>query len=72
MLPPSMRLRINELLRDRQLTPHYLAKKSKGRISPATAFRLSQVDGEVSAVSLKVLDALCDVFECDPGELFER
>lgn len=66
-----MRLRVPELLADRQMTPYALHKASGGRISLSAAYRLAS--GEFRAVSSSVLDALCDVFEIDdPGPLFRR
>lgn len=66
-----MRLRVPELLAERQMTPYALHKASGGRISLSAAYRLAS--GEFRAVSASVLDALCEVFEIDdPGPLFRR
>lgn len=66
-----MRLRVPELLAEREMTPYALHKASGGRISLSAAYRLAS--GEFRAVSAAVLDALCDVFGIDdPGPLFLR
>lgn len=66
-----MRLRVPELLTEREMTPYALHKASGGRISLSAAYRLAS--GEFRAVSATVLDALCDVFGIDdPGPLFLR
>ena len=66
-----MRLRVPDLLAAHEITAYELAKRSDGRISIATAYRLAT--GDFKAVSETVLDALCDVFGIDdPGPLFVR
>ena len=67
-----MRLRINELLRKRGLTPYALAKASAGRISMSTAYRLARLRGRLKTFDEHVLEALCDVLDLEPGQLFER
>ncbi len=68
----DMRIRINELLEERDLTPYGLAMKSKGRISLSAAHRLAREDGRVKLFNAALLDALCDVLEVDPNTLLER
>lgn len=50
-------------------TPYALAKASKGAMNETTAKRL--IDGP-KRVDLATLDVLCDVFQCEPGDLWER
>lgn len=67
----GMRLRVPELLEKQGITAYQLAKRSDGRISTSTAYRLAA--GEWGRLSPDVLEALCDVFGvADPGKLFER
>ena len=67
-----MRLRVPELLAERDWTAYRLAKASGGRISMSAAYRLAKT-GKFGEVSPAVLDALCDVFGIkDPGPLFAR
>lgn len=67
----AMRLRVPELLAERQWTAYELSKKSDGRISMSQAYRFAR--GEFRALSPEIVTALCDVFEIDdPGPLFER
>jgi DNA-binding Xre family transcriptional regulator len=65
-----VRLRIGELLQEREMTAYGLAKGSHGIISLTTAYRLAR--GEWRAISGQVMDVLCDVLEVEPGQLFER
>ena len=67
----AMRLRVPDLLAERQWTAYELSKKSEGRISMSQAYRFAH--GEFRALSPEIVTALCDVFEIDdPGPLFER
>ncbi len=67
-----LRLRLPELLKEREMTPYALAKASQGRISMSTAYRLARLKGRVETFDRSVLDALCDVLGVGPGELLER
>lgn len=64
------RLRISELLETKGLTGYALHKASGGRISLSTAYRLAK--GEERALRTDMVDALCDVLECEPGDLYHR
>jgi DNA-binding Xre family transcriptional regulator len=66
-----MRLRVPELLRARQLTAYALATQSGGRISMTAAYRYSRT-GAFRCLSPEQLDALCEILEVEPGELFAR
>lgn len=68
----DVRLRISQLLEKRGLSPYALAKRSEGRISMSTAYRLVKLDGRVQTFDAGMLEALCDVFDVEPGELLER
>lgn len=65
-----MRLRVPELLEARGITAYQLAKQSDGRISLSAAYRLAR--GEWKCLPEVVLDALCDVLDCTPGDLLLR
>jgi DNA-binding Xre family transcriptional regulator len=67
-----MRLRIRELLAERGMTAYALAKASDGRIPMQSAYRLVQEDGRLPTFKASVLEALCDVLDVEPGELWER
>lgn len=66
-----MRLRIPELLKEKGLTPYALAKRSGGRILMSTAYRLVSMRGALGYYEAELLQALADVLEVGPGELFE-
>jgi DNA-binding Xre family transcriptional regulator len=70
----EMRLRLPELLKARKppMTPYALAKASGGRISLSTIYRLTRQRGQVATFDAELLEALCDVLDCEPGELLER
>lgn len=64
-----MRLRVPELLAERDMTAYGLYKASNGRISLSAAYRLAT--GEFRAISKEVLETLCEIFELsNPGPLF--
>jgi len=69
----DVRLRIPELMARRKWrTGYQLAKASGGRLSVTNAYHLVENAGNISRVSMDVLEVLCDVFDVDPGDLFER
>lgn len=68
----DMRLRFPELMAEAGLTAYAVAQKSGGRISMSTAYRLARLDGRVKSFDAGLLEALCDVFSCTPGDLLER
>ncbi len=67
-----MRLRLPELLEQRGLSPYALSKQSKGRISMSTAYRLAKLKGRVATFDAELLEALCAVLNCEPGDLLQR
>jgi hypothetical protein len=68
----AVRLRIPELLEEHGLTPYHLSKRSGGRISLSTAYRLVRLHGRVRRFEADMLEVLCDVLGVkDPGKLFE-
>jgi DNA-binding Xre family transcriptional regulator len=66
----SMRLRLPELLANREMTRYAFAKAVEGRISTSTAYRLAA--GNWKSLSSDVMETLCEVLDVEPGELFER
>lgn len=67
-----MRIRLPELMEKRGLTRYALAKQSGGRISLSTAYRLVEMEGDLETFGNAILEALCDVLQVEPSELFER
>ena len=67
-----MRLRLPELLKTHGLTPYALAVRSDGRISMSTAYRIVRQRGRVACFDADLLEALCDVLQCAPGDVLER
>jgi len=69
---PTMRLRLRELLAERDMTAYALVAASSGRIDMSTAYRLLRSDGRVQTFSAELLEALCDALDVEVGELLER
>lgn len=63
-------LRIPEMLGER--TPYSVARDSGGRIGMTTLYRLVRQRGEVRYFDAELMEALCDVLGCKPGELLAR
>jgi DNA-binding Xre family transcriptional regulator len=68
----ALRIQFRELLREHGLTPYHLAKRSEGRITLTTAYRLARLDGRVQSFDAAVCDALCETLGVEPGALFVR
>jgi len=68
----DVRLRFPELLEEHGLTPYSLSKRSGGRISLSTAYRLARIRGGMKLFQADLLETLCDVLGVEPGELLER
>ena len=68
----GLRLRLPELLTEHGVTAYTLARRSKGRISPSTLYRLVRSRGRVRYLDADLLDALCEVLDLSPGDLLER
>ena len=60
-----MRLRIPELLQERQLTPYRLSKLSGGRISLSAIHRLHGSKGRAQFFDAALLDALYEVLKLE-------
>jgi putative transcriptional regulator len=60
--------RLNELLKERGRTLYWLSMKSGVRY--ATVWKLSR--GEVGRLNLDALDRICEVLDCQPGDLLVR
>jgi DNA-binding Xre family transcriptional regulator len=67
-----MRVRLAELLELRGMTAYAVAQQSDGRISTSALYRLIKSGGRARYLDSDLLDALCDVFDVEPGELLER
>ncbi len=67
-----MRLRLPELLTERNMTAYGLHKASDGRISMSAAYRLMRAEGRVQFFDADLLEALCTALGVTPGDLFER
>jgi DNA-binding Xre family transcriptional regulator len=68
----DMRMRIPELFAEKKLSPYRVSLDSNGRISMSTAYRLKRVKGRLDTYKNDMIEALCDILDVTPGELFER
>lgn len=60
------------MTRDGIANAHDLAKRSGGRIPITTAYRLVSHGGRLDKRLAGLLEALCDLFKVEPGELLQR
>jgi DNA-binding Xre family transcriptional regulator len=67
-----LRLRLSELLEARGMSPYAFSKATKGRVSMSTAYRIVRMKGRLANYETSVLEAICDVLQVKPSELFER
>jgi hypothetical protein len=65
-----LRLRVTELMKG--MTPYELSKRSGGRISMSTAYRLTDEKVKLQTFSAAMIEALLDVFDVPIERLFER
>ena len=63
-----IQIRIDELLENRGRTLYWLSKQTGVRY--ATIWNLSR--GKVGRLSMDVLDRICEVLDCQPGDLLLR
>ena len=61
-------LRLDRMMADRKISLGELA--AKVGIADGNLSKLK--NGKVSGVRFKTLDAICDVLECQPGDILER
>jgi Predicted transcriptional regulator len=61
-------VRLGEILEDRGQTVYWLWKQTGIRY--ATIWQISK--GEVARLNLEALDRICEVLECQPGDLLVR
>lgn len=67
-----MRLRIPELFTEKGVSAYRVAMSSDRRISLSTVYRLKRDEGRLETFRNDMLEALCDVLDVEPGDLFER
>lgn len=64
----KMKIMVPELLAEREWKPFDLVRKAG--IAQGTAYRLA--NGEAEAITMDVLDRLCDVFGVEVGDIIVR
>ena len=69
----TVRIRFPELLTAKKLTPYSLSKKTGGKVSLSTAYRLKRLNGRVKTFDAEMLELLYDAFGCESlDDLLER
>jgi len=63
-----VKLRVPDLLKEREWGPMDLVRRPEFSFAPATAYRLAR--GEVEAISMDTLERLADGFNVPVAELF--
>lgn len=63
-----IKLRLSEMLKERGRTPYWLAKQTGIRY--ASIWHMNR--GELARVHVETLDRICDVLECQPGDILVR
>jgi putative transcriptional regulator len=61
-------IRLAQILEEREQTVYWLWKQTGIRY--ATVWQMNK--GEISRLSLDALDRICEVLECQPGDLLVR
>lgn len=67
-----MRVKLPELLDEREISAYRLVKDSGGRVGLTTIYRLIRKRGHVRYLDTELLDALCDVLKVKPCDLLAR
>jgi len=60
-------LRLDRMMADRKITLNELAK----RVGIANVNLSNIKTGKVSAIRFSTLDAICDILDCQPGDILE-
>ena len=64
-----IRLRLAEVLRQRDWTPYRLAQETG--LTVPTVYRLANPDAQFGRITVDTLDRLCAALRVQPGELLE-
>lgn len=61
-------LRIKELLKEQKKTKYWFVKHMEGSYRSLS----NMMDNKTTSIRFDTLDKLCDVFDCEIGEIIER
>ena len=67
-----VRLRVKELLEERGITKYRLHQQMQRKNGISYGNFNSMVENKTSSIRYSNLDLLCEILECEVGELFER
>lgn len=61
-------LRIDEILKEKKKTKYWLIKKLGSNYKSAS----NMIEKETVSITFDMIDRLCDILECSPGDLFNK
>lgn len=63
-----VKLRLKKLLEENQRTKYWLVKNLNGDYKTVD----NMVENKSTGIKFDTIDKLCDIFNCEPGDLFEK
>ena len=61
-------LRINELLKEKNKSKYWLIKNMEGSYQAISRL----INNETIAIHFDTIDKICDLLDCEPGDLFKK
>lgn len=61
-------LKVKKLLEEKGKSKYWLVKKMEANYKVVS----DMVEGETAGIRFQTIDKLCNIFECDPGDLFVK
>ena len=61
-------LRVNELLKEKNKSKYWLIKHMEGSYQAISRL----INNETIAIHFDTIDKLCDLLDCNPGDLFKK
>ncbi len=61
-------LRVNELLKEKNKSKYWLIKNMEGSYQAISRL----INNETIAIHFDTIDKLCDLLDCNPGDLFKK
>lgn len=68
ILRRMIKLRLSEMLKERERTPYWLAKETGIRY--ASIWQMNK--GDLARLHIDTLDLICEALDCQPGDLLVR
>ncbi len=61
-------LRVNELLKEKNKSKYWLIKNMEGSYQAISRL----INNETIAIHFDTIDKICDLLDCEPGDLFKK